>query len=213
MDKKISIVVLLILLFLFSACDNKDKVETNTTPHSSSGEVSGETKIKDGINTKQVKSQPISIENDYKSADLDVSILGVEEYKIIEGKSLKDKAPEGEKYLVAYLAIANHSNKDEYFNYNYLKSSCDGKEIETTYLLNDPKDYKTIFNTVPANGKQQGYLVYKVPEGWQKIEAIYMGWEETKEIKLSFEITSNNLKEVKPFESEFYAPYKGKQGN
>lgn len=142
----------------------------------------------------------VTIEKGYMSSFMEVNMLGAEEYKIIEGKNLNDVAPEGERYLVVYLEMKNLSSKNEYFNYNYVKSYCDGKEIQTTFLINDPKGYKPIFNDIPGNGERKGYLVYKVPEGWKRLEMVYTGFMDTRQLELRFDISSDNLKDAEAIE-------------
>lgn len=214
MAKKL-IALLMMVVILLSACNSNDKtINNNQDPADTGKEIEKEIEVvpptqtqsqgaNDGAQTPQGSEDnigkgkhTITVESDYKSHEMDISILGAEVFKTQEGKLLKDQAPDGQEYLVIYLEINNKTLTDEYFNYNYVESNCDGKEIKTTYLLNDPKEYKPIFNTIPAEDITKGYLVYGVPEGWEKVEMTYTGWKDTKQLELVFSISADKLKDV-----------------
>lgn len=212
MGRKV-IALLVIMTVLLSACNKVSLSKKENTD----GEILGNGEIKEEIKEEvkepsdvtevddpswkdsddtETGKHSIAIDKGYVSSFMEVNLLGAEEYKTIEGTAYKDQAPVGEKYLVVYLEIKNFSFKNEYFNYNYFKSYCDGKEIQTTFLVNDPKGHKSIFNDIPANGQRQGYVVYKVPEEWQKVEMIYTGLKDSRELELKFNITADSLKDV-----------------
>ena len=90
-----------------------------------------------------------------------------------------------------------------------MSSTCDNEPCVTTYLLNEPKYYSPIFNSIPAQSEVKGYLVYELPLDWKKLNFTYLGWKDMKNLILSFNVTSDNLQEVVPIGSEYTAPYKG----
>ena len=160
------------------------------------------------IESAEAESYIVKINEPYNSAGISVEILGLETYASLETDRYIDNAIEGQEYVVVYLKINNMSTQDEYFNYNDLQSYFDGEAVDTTYLINNPKDYQSIFNVLPANSETKGYLVYQVPKDWKELKIEYNGWEISRGIKLQFLLNATEIKEVEAFGSEFFAPYK-----
>ncbi|MCI9080288.1 MAG: DUF4352 domain-containing protein [Lachnospiraceae bacterium] len=102
-----------------------------------------------------------------------VKILGLKEYKELKDKNYTDKAKKGKEFLVLFLSIRNDSSEDDYINYNYISAKVDGKKIEHTFLVYEPKGYSTIFTHIPAGKSIGGFIVWEVPSNWEKLEFVY----------------------------------------
>ena len=146
-------------------------------------------------NTQKPKTETaiISQEQQYSGDNVDVKVLGLKEYKDIKGETYTDKAGKGKKFLVLFLSITNNTSEDDYINYNYISAKIDGKNIEHTFLVNDPKSYPTIFTHVPAGGTIGGFIVWKVPEDWKKFKFTYNGWKDRDNVSLEAEFTPDDL--------------------
>ena len=146
-------------------------------------------------NTQKPKTETaiISQEQQYSGDNVDVKVLGLKEYKDIKGETYTDKAGKGKKFLVLFLSIKNNTSEDDYINYNYISAKIDGKNIEHTFLVNEPKSYPTIFTHVPAGGTIGGFIVWKVPEDWKKFKFTYNGWKDRDSISLEAEFTPDDL--------------------
>lgn len=127
-------------------------------------------------------------------------LLGAETFTELTGdKGFIDRTEDGEEYLVIYLELGNRKLEDNYIHYDFLRTETDGRNIDTTFLMNKPKNYETILTNIPAETVAQGYLVYKVPVGWEKVSITYFGWGTDAEDQLNFDITRDDLKEVEPY--------------
>ena len=146
-------------------------------------------------NTQKPKTETaiISQEQQYSGDNRTVKVLGLKEYKDIKGETYTDKAGKGKKFLVLFLSITNNTSEDDYINYNYISAKIDGKNIEHTFLVNDPKSYPTIFTHVPAGGTIGGFIVWKVPEDWKKFKFTYNGWKDRDNVSLEAEFTPDDL--------------------
>ena len=219
--KKIVLVILLLGLLILTACNDDESTLVNESINeienqgdeatSETETVAEEDKINvDELTEIEIMSQLIELDNPYNSSFFDVSIIGAEVYETLESEKYSDIPAEGNNYLVVYLEIRNRQQFDDYFNYNNIVSTADGVDVKTTYLINSPKEFDSIFNTIPELEIVQGCIVYEVPSDWNKLEMVYDGWEGTRGVVLEFEVTSDNLREIEPFGSEHTAPYKGK---
>lgn len=131
-----------------------------------------------------------------------LEVIGSAIYDKIEGKSFTDMPSDGKKYLVLYLSVKNTSGKDEYFNYNNIVTKLDGKDITDTFLVNDPLKYTTI-KTYLTNGMiTQGYLVWEVPESWEKLEVTYTGLTPTHFTEPTIVITPKDLEEPEEYKED-----------
>lgn len=188
MKKLFALTIALLLLFIMTGCSKNTNPEIDPTDKDDKTQVQAIENDENGY-IKQL----LNTENNH------VFLLGAETYTEISGeKNFVDKTETGQEYLVLFLEIENLTWKDDYFHYSYLATELDGKEIETTYLMNNPKGYEPIFNTIPAEDIIQGYIVYKVPVGWEKIKLTYTGWGTEEGQILSFELVREDLKEVTP---------------
>lgn len=135
-----------------------------------------------------------------------ITVLGLKEYKSLKSKDydektkkgLLDKAEKGSCYLVLFLEIANHAEKELHINPDYLKTKVDGNEVKNTFLLNDPEDYQTIFKTIGTGDYRQGFLVWEVPENWKKLSLTFWEFELLGGKKLKLTATPKNLKNPEP---------------
>lgn len=147
-------------------------------------------------------------EQGYSDPYREVSIVGLKEYTKIKTDRFTDKAKKGKKYLVLFLKVRNRSSEKIYFNVNYLSAKVDGKEIENTFLLNEPEGYPTIFSNIVADSYYGGFIVWEVPKKWKKVEVVYEGWRDSDGLTLKSEFTKKDLKEP-----EEYSKYTYDQGS
>ena len=174
-----------------SAPDKDTQPEETTSP-----EITGTPKTEqkpDKIQKPKTETAIISQEQQYSGDNVDVKVLGLKEYKDIKGETYTDKAGKGKKFLVLFLSITNNTSEDDYINYNYISAKVDGKNIEHTFLVNEPKSYPTIFTHVPAGGTIGGFIVWKVPEDWKKFKFTYNGWKDRDNVSLKAEFTPDDL--------------------
>lgn len=141
----------------------------------------------------ELKTGNISTEQDYSDAERIIKVLGLKEYKKIKGEKFTDTPGKGKKYLVLFLSIKNNTGEENYINYNYFEAKLDGKKTEHTFLLNDPKNYPTIFTHIQPNGSIAGFIVWEVPDKWKKLRIKYNGWKDTDSLSLSGEFTPEDL--------------------
>lgn len=143
--------------------------------------------------TPEPKSGKLSTNEQYSDAYRVVKFLGLKEYKTLKGDNYTDKADKNKKFLVLFLSIKNTSADNDYINPNYISAKVDGKKIEHTFLLNDPKGYPTIFSHVPANEGIGGFIVWEVPSVWKTLEFEYNGWKDINNIRLEAKFTQDDL--------------------
>ena len=141
----------------------------------------------------KTETAKLSSKQQYSDENKVVKVLGLKEYKKIEGDDFTDNAGKKKKYLVLFLSITNNTSEEDYINYNYVSAKVDGKKVEHTFLMNQPKSYPTIFTYVPAGGTIGGFIVWKVPEEWKKFEFVYDGWEGRDNISLKAKFTPDDL--------------------
>ena len=144
---------------------------------------------------KKTKTEIAMIAQNQQYADNNrtVRVLGLKEYKKIESETYTDKAGKGKKFLVLFLSIKNNTSEEDYINYNYISAKVDGKKTEHTFLVNEPKSYPTIFTHVPAGGTIGGFIVWEVPEDWQKLNFTYNGWKNRNNVSVKAEFTPDDL--------------------
>lgn len=154
--------------------------------------------------TPMPKKGTFQSDQGYSDSNCEVSILGLKEYKTIKTKKFTDKAGKGKKYLVLFLKVRNRTNSTIYFNVNYLKAKLDGKKIENTFLLNKPENYPTIFSNIVADSYYGGFIVWKVPENWKKLDITYDGWKASDGLSLSAELGKKDLSKPEKYDSYAY---------
>ncbi len=151
------------------------------------------------VETPVPKNATFSPEKEYSDSERTVSILGLQEYKKLKTEKYTDKASKGKKYLVLFLKVYNKRKDKNYFNVNYLSAKIDGKEIENTFLFNEPEGYQTIFTNIAGGSTAEGFIVWEVPEKWKKMEVTYAGWRDSDGLTLDAKLTRKDLK--KPAEA------------
>ena len=135
----------------------------------------------------------LSVNQQYSDIYRVVKVLGLKEYKKIKSEKYIDKAKKGKKFLVLFLSVRNDTNEEDYINYNYISAKVDGKKIEHTFLLNEPKGYPTIFSHIPAGKSAGGFIVWEVPEEWKELEFTYNGWKDINNVKMKASFTPDDL--------------------
>ncbi len=144
----------------------------------------------------------LSEDTPYKNTDHSIKILGLKEYKLLKTDLYVDKPKKGKKFLVLFLAVANNTKKDEYINVNSLTSKIDGKKTDNSFLVNEPKNYSTIFTNIAAGERKAGFIVWEVPSGWKKFEMTYDGWTYTNNLSVKCEFTPDDLSDPPIYSEE-----------
>lgn len=175
--------------------DNTDGTSSNNenSQNNNSNDNNLEESPSEEPETDVVEEFTLSEDTPYSGSEHSVKILGLKEFKSLKSELYTDKAKKGKKFLVLFLAIANTSTKDEYINVNYLSAKVDGKEIENTFLVNEPKSYTTIFTDISAGGRKAGFIVWEVPSNWKKFEMTYDGWKDAYNISIKSKFTPKDL--------------------
>ncbi len=180
--------------------DNSNTPDTNTevpaessVPEDNTSNNTGDDDNSNPAPTQKVEVAKVSMKQQYSDINKVVKILGLKEYKKIESDKYTDVAPKGKKYLVLFLSIQNDSLEDYYINYNYLSAKVDGESIDNTFLVNEPKNYKTIFDHIEAGKRDAGFIVWEVPEDWSKFEMTYDGWKDIDNVSIKAKFTPKDL--------------------
>lgn len=146
---------------------------------------------------KEITTVKLTADQGYDDSKHAISFLGLKEYDEIKGEKLTDTPEKGKKFLVLFLEVHIKSEEEGYkfyFHPDYLKAKADGKQVENTYLLNDPFEYDTVFKNYEF-GQDAGYIVYQVPEDWEKLTLTYTGLEQIVGNKIKMEFTRKDLKD------------------
>lgn len=184
--------------------------QENTTDTSGQGENTGDTEQSGnpeetpGDEAVNDETQIFNLSEDtpYRNTDHSIKILGLKEYKTLKSDLYVDKPGKGKKFLVLFLAVANNTQKDEYINVNSLTSKIDGKETSNSFLVNEPKNYSTIFTNIAAGERKAGFIVWEVPSGWKKFEMEYDGWTYTHNLSIKCEFTPDDLSDPPIYSEE-----------
>ncbi len=123
-----------------------------------------------------------------------ITALGLKEYKDIRSKGYNDIPGKGNHYLVLFLKVQNSDEKEVYFHPDYLSAKVDGKKVKSTFLYRDPEGYKTIFRTIKAKDYNEGFIVWEVPENWQKMVMTFKGFEPLGGKRLKLTMTPKDKK-------------------
>lgn len=206
--KKLLAIILSAGMLLNVGCgqiDSKENKDSSNTVATNSSEVKNS-----AVPTAVVPATPVPTkgtfqpDQGYSDSNCEVSILGLKEYKTIKTKKFTDKAGKGKKYLVLFLKVRNRTDSTIYFNVNYLKATLDGKKIENTFLLNKPENYPTIFSNIVADSYYGGFIVWKVPENWKKLDITYDGWKASDGLSLSTTLSKKDLSKPEKYDSYAY---------
>lgn len=203
MKKKYSLLLtVLSITILFSACgkiDANEKSSENANSSSALNNVTSETsstdidKANDEIEEETKTTEiNISANSGYADSNHGINVIGLKSYKKLDDGINKDKAGKNKRYLVLFLEINNKMLDEDYINVNYLSTKVDGKKIKNTYLLNYPEGFETIFQHVEAQGVLRGFIVWKVPKDWKKIEIKYSGWKDSEHLNINCTFTPDD---------------------
>lgn len=121
------------------------------------------------------------------------SCIGIKEYSDLPGESYTDQPDDGNVYLVLFLNVKNHTNDELYFTPNGFETEVDGKNIDTSYLVNTPDDYQPVFGNIGPRNEKSGFIVWQVPKDWDELSFTYTGLEFSEKIKFSSKITKEML--------------------
>lgn len=143
--------------------------------------------------TPKVNIGKLSLSQQYSDINKTIKILGLKEYTKIKGKDYTDKAKKGNIFLVIFLSIKNDTIENYYLNYNYLSAKVDGKNIKHTFLINEPRNYPTIFTNIEAGKTVDGFIVWEVPKKWKKFELNYNGWKDIDNVSIEAVFTPKDL--------------------
>lgn len=173
--------------------NNKD----NTTKEPSSGTTpsidDSQASASEVTETIAPKAGKLTAKQQYSDAYREVKFLGLKEYKSLKGDNYTDKAKKNKKFLVLFLSIRNTGNEKDYINPNYITAKVDGKEIEHTFLVNEPFSYPTIFTNIEAGSTIGGFIVWEVPKNWKKFEMEYSAWKDINGVTLTAKFTPKDL--------------------
>lgn len=189
---------------LITACG---KLETEEKNQDSSQAVITEiptASVEENKETPKPTTASFSLKEGYGDVHREISILGLKEYKKIKGEKYTDKASKGKTYLVLFLRIHNISWEKDYFHPDYLTTKVDGKEIENTFLLNEPEGYPTVFDNIEAGSVFGGFVVWEVPVNWKKLNICYTGWEGMDGLTLDASLTKDDLKNPEKYSSNIF---------
>ncbi|MFG6395323.1 MAG: DUF4352 domain-containing protein [Lachnospiraceae bacterium] len=143
--------------------------------------------------TIEPKAGKLTAKQQYSDAYREVKFLGLKQYKSLKGDNYTDKAKKNKKFLVLFLSIRNTGNEKDYINPNYITAKVDGKDIEHTFLVNEPFNYPTIFTNIEAGSTIGGFIVWEVPKNWKKFEMEYSAWKNINGLTLTAEFTPKDL--------------------
>lgn len=182
--------------------DPGESVSEAETPDTDSGDENSPADESDAEpeDTSQPTDVTVTMDEFYGDTRYAMHLLGLKQYDELKGASFTDTPESGRKYLVLFLQIENRTEKEDYFNTELLEAKLDGEEIENTFLVNDPESYPTIFTSVPEESSISGFVVWKVPDEWQKLELTYRGWESQDHVIVHATLTPNEFKDPPMFE-------------
>lgn len=167
--------------------------EVTTSPATEETDKPDNEQTSEVTETIEPKAGQLSARQQYSDASRVVKFLGLKEYKKLKGDNYTDKAKKNKKFLVLFLSIRNTSNEKDYINPNYITAKIDGKDIEHTFLVNEPFSYPTIFTNIEAGQAIGGFVVWEVPENWKKLEMEYSAWKNIDGLTLHAKFTPDDL--------------------
>lgn len=129
-----------------------------------------------------------------------IEVLGLKEYASLGKENMKDTPGKGKEYLVLFLNIENRTENTDYINPYNISAKIDGKEVENTYLINDPEKYTTIFTNIEAEGSASGFIVWEVQKNWKKLDFTFDNWKDSDHVSLHATFTPKDLSDPKTYE-------------
>lgn len=133
-----------------------------------------------------------------------ISIDGLEEYTELAGDAYTDTPAEGDVYLVLYLKIKNSTGHADYFNYNSLTAQLDGNDTESTYLVNNPHQYSSLYTNLPEDEAIGGFLVWEAPTDWQELSVTYTGFESQDHVRPVIQVSRDDLSAPVDYDPLYY---------
>lgn len=184
--------------------DNTTSPDETKKPENNKDQTTANPDVKETANPEDGKADEVketvepvtgnlSAGQQYSDAYRVVKFLGLKEYKKLKGDNYTDKAKKNKKFLVLFLSIKNTGNEKDYINPNYITAKVDGRDIEHTFLVNEPFSYPTIFTNIEAGNTAGGFIVWEVPSGWKKLEMEYSAWQNINGLTLNAEFTRDDL--------------------
>lgn len=184
---------LLVICIIMTSCGKIDKKDVDDSASASPSAF-------DAVNKEAAtsKTEPtvetLTPDVGYADPEREISILGLKEYKKIKTKVYTDKPAKNKKFLVLFLKIRNRSYSNEYININNLSAKLNDSEVKSTYLVNQPLNYPTLFKAISSGTDSAGFVVWEVPNHWEKLEVSYDGWKYSDNIILNMTLTPEDLK-------------------
>jgi len=179
--------------------DNKDTITDKPEKETPSVEETPSSVTED---TPEIKQEEFSARKQYSDQHRAVKFLGLKEYNSLKGDNYTDKARKNKKFLVLFLSVTNTSNEKDYINPNYITAKVNGKEIEHTFLVNDPENYQTLFANIDPGNSKEGFVVWEVPKKWRKLEIEYNAWKNVDGLVLKAEFTPGDLSDPEPYSDD-----------
>lgn len=125
-----------------------------------------------------------------------LEVTGLKEYEKMETEKYTDTPGEGNVYLVLFLKVQNHMRDDIYFDATAFSSQVDGNTLEHTFLVNDPEEYRTMFQIINAETDGYGYIVWEVPKDWKELTFDYTGWDQACYANIHGSFTPDDLMDI-----------------
>lgn len=198
--KSKGLLLIFIIALCFTSC-NSSETTTNNNQNKENVTINVD-EITESEDIQEIEYFTVTKDTPMENRGLLLEIIGSAVYDKIEGEDFTDIPSKGKKYLILYLSIKNTSGKDEYLNYNNIITKLDGVEINDTFLINDSKGYANIKTNIPTGLITQGYLVWEVPENWEKLEVTYTGWTPTHYTEPTIIITPEDLEEPEEYKED-----------
>lgn len=211
-SKKKMLAVLMTIGILFNTGCGQINPNNTTTRNKSNSTTNGSEAQSSALPTTSVSATPVptsgtfSTKQGYSDPNYEINILGLKEYTSLKSDKFTDKAEKGKKYLVLFLKMRNRTNDSVYFNVNYLQAKLDGKKIENTVLLNQPEDYPTMFSNIAADSYYGGFIVWKVPKNWKRLDITYDGLKPSNGLSLNTSLTKKDLSKPEKYDAYEYEP-------
>lgn len=195
MKQRKILLLLSVMVLLLAGCGQNSNTETDGSSQTDTIEISS--------NEHEIEYFTVTKDNPMENRGLKLEIWGSAVYDKIEGEDFTDTPAEGKKYLVLFLKIQNRTGKDDYFNYNNISAKLDGEDITDTFLVNDPEGYTTIKATLTNEKNTLGYLVWEVPESWEKLEITYTGWTQAYYTEPTIILTPEDLETPDEYKTDY----------
>lgn len=200
---KKALAIIMISSIIFTGCGKVDsqninsKNSSDTTTNSSSENPQDKTSE---ATEKPITKVKITPNKPYNDNNYIIKFMGLKEYKKFKSDKYKDTPQKGNKYLVLFLECKNATEEKLYINPDNLSAALDGKEITHSVIFNEPEGYTTFFKNFEPLTTEYGFIVWEVPENWEKIDIIYTGLEYETQNRIKMSFTKNDLQDPPLYE-------------